>query len=38
MDQSQTYTSHSSHQVFLREYVNNADGKPVSTGKLLGGP
>ena len=38
VDQSQTYTSHSSHQVFLREYVNNADGKPVSTGKLLGGP
>jgi Ca2+-binding RTX toxin-like protein len=37
VDQSQTYTSHSSHQVFLREYVNNADGKPVSTGKLLGG-
>ncbi|ALV42451.1 heme peroxidase [Pseudarthrobacter sulfonivorans] len=38
VDQSQTYTSHSSHQVFVREYVNNADGKPVSTGKLLGGP
>jgi len=37
VDQSQTYTSHSSHQVFLREYANNADGKPVSTGKLLGG-
>ena len=37
VDQSQTYTSHPSHQVFLREYVNNADGKPVSTGKLLGG-
>lgn len=37
VDQSQTYTSHSSHQVFLREYVNNTDGKPVSTGKLLGG-
>ena len=38
VDQSQTYTSHASHQVFVREYVNNADGKPVSTGKLLGGP
>lgn len=38
VDQSQTYTSHSSHQVFLREYINNTDGKPVSTGKLLGGP
>ncbi|MDQ5862065.1 MAG: heme peroxidase, partial [Actinomycetota bacterium] len=38
VDQSQTYTSHSSHQVFVREYVNNADGNPVSTGKLLGGP
>ncbi|HEY0691672.1 MAG TPA: peroxidase family protein [Kribbella sp.] len=36
VDQSQTYTSHASHQVFLREYTNNA-GKPVSTGKLLGG-
>lgn len=38
VDQSQTYTSHSSHQVFLREYVNNAAGQPVSTGALLGGP
>ncbi|MDV8146954.1 peroxidase family protein [Arthrobacter sp. B10-11] len=38
VDQSQTYTSHPSHQVFLREYVNSSDGKPVSTGKLLGGP
>ncbi|HKS00863.1 MAG TPA: peroxidase family protein [Arthrobacter sp.] len=38
VDQSQTYTSHSSHQVFLREYVKNSDGKPVATGKLLGGP
>ena len=38
VDQSQTYTSHASHQVFLREYVDNADGRPVSTGKLLGGP
>lgn len=37
VDQSQTYTSHPSHQVFLREYANNTGGKPVSTGKLLGG-
>jgi len=37
VDQSQTYTSHPSHQVFLREYVNNTAGRPVSTGKLLGG-
>ncbi len=37
VDQSQTYTSHASHQVFLREYANNTAGKPVSTGRLLGG-
>jgi Ca2+-binding RTX toxin-like protein len=36
VDQSQTYSSHPSHQVFLREYVS-APGGPVSTGKLLGG-
>src|SRR3954454_22139700 len=43
VDQSQTYTSHASHQVFLREYVvgtgtagpNNA--AAVATGKLLHG-
>ena len=43
VDQSQTYTSHASHQVFLREYVagtgapgaNNA--AAVATGKLLAG-
>ena len=35
VDQSQTYTSHASHQVFLREYVNNSAGKPVTTGKFL---
>ena len=29
VDQSQTYTSHPSHQVFLREYVDNSAGKPV---------
>ena len=37
VDQSQTYTSHSSHQVFLREYELNTANHPVSTGKLLGG-
>ena len=37
VDQSQTYTSHAAHQVFLREYELNAAQHPVSTGKLLGG-
>ncbi|MDQ1654661.1 MAG: hypothetical protein QOI35_3861, partial [Cryptosporangiaceae bacterium] len=37
VDNSQTYTSHAAHQVFLREYVNNPAGKPVATGNLLGG-
>ena len=37
VDQNQTYTSHPSHQVFLREYVNNAAGDPVATGKLIEG-
>ncbi|MGH2820414.1 MAG: peroxidase family protein, partial [Actinomycetota bacterium] len=37
VDQNQTYTSHPSHQVFLREYELNAAGKPVSNGKLLDG-
>src|SRR4051794_20895145 len=37
VDQSQTYTSHASHQVFLREYAFNSAGRPVSTGRLLGG-
>ncbi len=36
VDQSQTYTSHSSHQVFLREYTL-VGGKPQATGMLLGG-
>ncbi|WP_198374401.1 peroxidase family protein [Neoroseomonas rubea] len=36
VDQNQTYTSHASHQFFLREYVS-VDGKPVATGKLLEG-
>ena len=37
VDQSQTYASHASHQVFLREYVDNDAGRPVSTSRLLGG-
>ncbi|WP_457204997.1 peroxidase family protein, partial [Nocardioides sp. P5_C9_2] len=37
VDQSQTYTSHASHQAFLREYTTNAAGRPVPTGKMLGG-
>ena len=35
VDQNQTYTSHPSHQVFLREYAINASGKPQATGRLL---
>ncbi|ESS71955.1 hypothetical protein MGMO_81c00010 [Methyloglobulus morosus KoM1] len=34
VDQSQTYTSHSSHQVFTREYDTTPTG-PVATGKFL---
>ncbi len=37
VDQNQTYTSHPSHQVFLRAYQLNAAGDPVSTGKLIEG-
>ena len=37
VDQNQTYTSHPSHQVFLREYAMVGD-KPVATGKLLERP
>ncbi len=33
VDQSQTYSSHPSHQVFLREYVGAT--RPVSTGLML---
>ena len=36
VDQNQTYTSHPSHQVFLREY-QMVGGKPVATGHLLEG-
>src|SRR3712207_2581262 len=34
VDQNQTYTSHPSHQVFLREYSGDG-GAAVSTGRLL---
>ena len=37
VDQNQTYTSHPSHQVFLRQYELNADWRPVATGKLIEG-
>jgi hypothetical protein len=37
IDQNQTYTSHPSHQVFLREYALNGAGRPVATGKVLDG-
>ena len=36
VDQNQTYTSHPSHQVFLREYIM-VGGKPLATGHLLNG-
>ena len=35
VDQSQTYTSHPSHQVFLREYALDAAGDPQVTGSLI---
>lgn len=37
VDQNQTYSSHPSHQVFLREYELNDAGEPVATGRLLQG-
>ena len=45
VDQSQTYTSHASHQVFVRKYAastsatafGSTNPASVSTGKLLGG-
>ncbi|MEQ1809062.1 MAG: peroxidase family protein [Terricaulis sp.] len=37
IDQNQTYTSHPSHQVFLREYELNSAGHAVSTGRFLDG-
>jgi Ca2+-binding RTX toxin-like protein len=36
VDQNQTYTSHPSHQVFLREY-ELVNGRPEATGKMLDG-
>ncbi|MEK7760183.1 MAG: peroxidase family protein [Nitrospirota bacterium] len=36
VDQNQTYTSHSSHQVFLREYVR-VDNQTLATGRLIDG-
>ena len=35
VDQSQTYTSNPSHQVFLREYQMGADGQLHATGRML---
>jgi Ca2+-binding RTX toxin-like protein len=35
VDQNQTYSSHPSHQVFLRAYELDASGTPVATGKLI---
>ena len=37
VDQNQTYTSHPSHQVFLREYQMLAGVGPVPNGKVLDG-
>ncbi|MFC5337624.1 peroxidase family protein [Leucobacter denitrificans] len=37
VDQNQTYTSHPSHQVFLRKY-EIAEGAPIDTGELLDAP
>ena len=37
VDQNQTYGSHPSQQVFLREYVRDSAGLPVSTGRLIRG-
>ncbi|MEQ1804305.1 MAG: peroxidase family protein [Burkholderiaceae bacterium] len=38
VDQNQTYTSHPSHQVFLREYERNgADDATVATGRMIDG-
>lgn len=37
VDQNQTYASHASHQVFLRQYEVNGAGQPVATGRLIEG-
>ncbi|MFZ4566747.1 MAG: peroxidase family protein [Prochlorococcaceae cyanobacterium] len=36
IDQNQTYTSHPSHQAFLRDYLL-VNGRPVATGRLIDG-
>ncbi|GAM98288.1 hemolysin-type calcium-binding region [alpha proteobacterium U9-1i] len=35
VDQNQTYSSHASHQVFLRAYAFDANGDPRATGELI---
>jgi Ca2+-binding RTX toxin-like protein len=35
VDQNQTYSSHPSHQVFLRAYELDASGRPQATGSLI---
>ncbi|MDG2384743.1 MAG: peroxidase family protein [Pirellulaceae bacterium] len=35
VDQQQTYASHPSMHIFLREYENNAENLPVPTGRML---
>ena len=37
VDQNQTYGSHASKQVFMRDYETGPDGKPVASGLLLEG-
>src|SRR5690606_25185673 len=37
VDQNQTYGSHASKQVFMREYEEGPDGTPVASGRLLEG-
>jgi len=37
VDQNQTYTSHPSHQAFIREYAFDVNGDVVATGHLLEG-
>ena len=37
VDQNQTYTSHPSHQAFLREYATGPDLAPHATGRLIEG-
>ncbi|WP_436071322.1 peroxidase family protein [Devosia sp. LjRoot3] len=37
VDQNQTYASTASKQVFMREYIDGPDGKPIASGLLLEG-